>query len=29
MEKIAFSLTGIGIGLLASILANFISEREL
>jgi len=29
MEKIAFSLTGLGIGLLASILANFVYEHEL
>jgi len=29
MEKIAFSLTGLGFGLLASILANFIYEHKL
>lgn len=29
MEKIAFSLTGLGVGLLASILANFVYEHEM
>lgn len=29
MQQIAFSLTGLGVGLLASVLANYIYEHEL